>query len=77
MGKLFDAIKKHHDVLIKIQNEIEKNYLDTMKFDKANDMVNHLDYVNYFQVQINQHTNECFGSEENLKQLLRNNANNI
>ena len=77
MGKLFDAIKKHHDVLIKMQNEIEKNYLDTMKFDKAHEMVKHLDYVNYFQVQINQHTKDWFGSEENFKQFLRNNANNF
>lgn len=73
MGKLFNAIKKYHDELLKYQNNQENDYTNTTTFNNAFKAYKNMLYTNYIFDLIGRKPRDYFGSNENFFEFLRNN----
>ena len=64
MGKLFNAIKKNYNELVKFQESQEKDYLHNTTFDRVTKGIENTGYINYFINEIQNNADYYFGSKE-------------
>ena len=58
MGKLFDAIKKNYEALLKFQNDQEQDYLKTTNFNNLYKVQSNINYLNFMIDEVNSNAKE-------------------
>lgn len=73
MGKLFQAVKKYYDDLLKLQNNQEKNFLKETKFANLYKETPKIKYLNFFINDVNKNARNYFGSRDEFIKFIKDN----
>ncbi len=74
MGKLFDAIKKNYEALLKFQNDQEQDYLKTTNFNNLYKVQSNINYLNFMIDEVNSNAREYFGDYDKYRKYLNDNS---